>query len=101
MIQEAGGVSVERADVLIVEDILDTGLSMAALIAHLRDRSPRSIRLCALIDKRERRAVEISADYVGFELSRGFVVGYGIDYAERYRHLPAIYVLDRTAEGRS
>ncbi len=83
--------SIEGKDVLVVEDILDTGLSMKALLEYLRDRSPASLRLCTLTDKRERRKVEIEADYVGFTLPEGFIVGYGLDYAERYRHLPEIY----------
>ena len=81
------------ADVLVVEDILDTGLSMTALLGALRDRSPRSIRLCALIDKRDRREMPVEADYVGFELAEGFVVGYGSDRAERYRSLREIFTL--------
>ncbi len=85
-------------DVLIVEDILDTGLSMKTLLHYLRARGPRSVRICALLDKRARRTEPIPADYVGFALPNGFVVGYGIDYAERYRELPAIYRLDRGAE---
>lgn len=83
--------SIEGKDVLVVEDILDTGLSMKALLEYLRARSPASLRLCTLTDKRERRKVEIEADYVGFTLPEGFIVGYGLDYAERYRHLPEIY----------
>ena len=85
-------------DVLVVEDILDTGLSMKALLDYLAARGPRSVRICALLDKRARRTEAIPADYVGFALPDGFVVGYGIDYAERYRELPAIYRLDRGAE---
>ena len=83
------------ADVLIVEDILDTGLSMRALIDQLQARGPRSVRLCVLIDKGERRSVSVTAEYVGFELREGFVVGYGIDYAERYRHLPDVFTIDK------
>lgn len=82
---------IEGKDVLVVEDILDTGLSMKVLLDYLRARAPGSVRLCALIDKRERRTESVPVDYVGFELPGGFVVGYGIDYAERYRYLPEIY----------
>jgi hypoxanthine phosphoribosyltransferase len=84
-------VSIEGRDVLVVEDILDTGLSVDFVLKHLRERRPGSLRLCALIDKPERRIVPVAADYVGFKLDRGFVAGYGIDYAERYRHLPDIH----------
>ena len=84
-------------DVVVVEDILDSGLTARVLMDHLAHRNPRSLRLCALVDKRERRRVAVEADYVGFVLERGFIVGYGIDYAERYRHLPAIYILEAAA----
>ena len=80
--------------VLVVEDILDSGRSMTALLETLGGQSPRSIRLCVLIDKRERRVTPIGADYVGFELAEGFVVGYGIDCAERYRSLPELFTID-------
>ena len=83
--------SVEGQDVLVVEAILDTGLSMKVLLEYLQARSPRSVRVCALIDKRERRTEPIRADYVGFVLTAGFIVGYGIDYAEKYRYLSEIY----------
>ena len=85
------GLSIEGKDVLVVEDILDTGLSMKALSEYLWALSPKSVRICALIDKRERRSESTRADYVGFEVPGGFVVGYGIDYAEKYRYLPEIY----------
>ena len=81
-------------DVLIVEDILDTGLSMTLLCESIQARSPASLRICVLIDKRQRRLHTVKPDYVGFELSSGFVVGYGMDYAERYRSLPDIFTLD-------
>ena len=84
-------------DVVVVEDILDSGVTARVLLDHLAHRRPRTLRLCALVDKRERRRVTVEADYVGFVLDRGFIVGYGIDYAERYRHLPAIYSLEGAA----
>jgi hypoxanthine phosphoribosyltransferase len=84
-------VSIEGKDVLVVEDILDTGLSVDFVQKYLRERRAGSLRLCALIDKTERRIVPVAVDYVGFKLDKGFVVGYGIDYAERYRHLPDIH----------
>ncbi len=79
--------------VLIVEDIVDTGCSLAFLKETLGQRGPRSLKVCALIDKRERRAVDITVDFAGFELSKGFLVGYGMDHAERYRGLDAVYEL--------
>jgi hypoxanthine phosphoribosyltransferase len=91
-------VAIAGKDVLVVEDILDTGLSMKVLLDDLAARGPRSVRVCALLDKRARRTEAIPADYVGFALPDGFVVGYGIDYAERHRELPAIYRLDRGAD---
>ena len=84
-------------DVVVVEDILDSGLTARVLLDHLAHRHPRTLRLCTLVDKRERCRVSVEADYVGFVLERGFIVGYGIDYAERYRHLPGIYTLEGTA----
>lgn len=86
-------------DVLVVEDILDTGRSITALLDALRGHAPRSIRLCVLIDKRERRATPVEADYIGFQLAEGFVVGYGIDYAGHYRALPEIFTLDLPSAG--
>jgi hypoxanthine phosphoribosyltransferase len=86
--------AVAGRDVLVVEDLLDTGTSLAALLADLRARGPRSLRVCALLDKRERRVVDVPVDYVGFVVAKGFVVGYGIDVAERYRWLPAIFEVE-------
>ena len=80
-------------DILVVEDIVDTGLSLEFLIGHLKTHNAKSVRLCALIDKRERRQKNIAVDYVGRIIEKGFLVGYGLDYAEGYRHLPAIYDL--------
>jgi hypoxanthine phosphoribosyltransferase len=78
-------------DVLIVEDIVDTGLTMRYLLDQIRVHEPRSLRVCALIDKHERRQVPFDADYVGIQLEKGFVVGYGLDYSERHRNLPGIF----------
>jgi hypoxanthine phosphoribosyltransferase len=80
-------------DVLIVEDIVDSGITLAFLREHLLTRRPRSLRICALVDKRERRSVAVALDYVGLHLDKGFVVGYGLDCKECYRYLPAIYEL--------
>lgn len=86
-------VSVEGRDVLIVEDIIDSGLTLSYLLENLRSRRPASLRTCVLLDKPERREVDISVDYCGFTIPDQFVVGYGLDYAERYRNLPYIGVL--------
>ena len=85
--------NVTGRDVLIVEDIVDSGLTLAFLREHLLTRNPRSLRICALVDKVERRNVQIDLDYVGLHLDKGFVIGYGLDCKECYRHLPAIYEL--------
>jgi len=79
--------------VLVVEDIVDTGRSMRWLLDHLRAFQPRSLRLAVLIDKHERRETTIEADFYGFRVTGGFIVGYGLDYAEQYRELPALYTL--------
>jgi hypoxanthine phosphoribosyltransferase len=84
---------VEGENVIIVEDIIDSGLTLTRVRDMLQERNPKSIRICALLDKRARRKVEIEGDYVGFTLEDGFVVGYGIDFAEMYRNLPDIYVV--------
>ncbi len=84
---------VEGKHVLIVEDIVDTGRSMEYLVKLMERRGARTVRICALIDKAERRQREVRVDFVGFPLPKGFVVGYGLDHAERYRGLPAVYEL--------
>lgn len=80
--------------VLVVEDVVDTGRSMEFLYGQLNARGAKSIKLCALVDKFERRAVDIQVDFAGFPLDEGFIVGYGLDYAERYRELPEIRILE-------
>ncbi len=80
-------------DLLIVEDILDSGLTLSFLLKTLSARGPRSIRLCTLLDKPERRKAPVQADYVGSQVADKFIVGYGLDYAEKYRNLPYIGVL--------
>ena len=80
-------------DVLIVEDIVDSGLTTAFLREHLAGKKPRSLRICTLLDKTERRSITIPLDYVGVQLHKGFVVGYGLDCDEAHRHLPEIYEL--------
>lgn len=91
-------IPIEGRDVLVVEDILDTGLTTDLILKQLQERKLASLKLCTLIDKRERRRVPVAVDYVGFELDKGFVVGYGIDYAEQHRHLPDIYVVNLPEE---
>jgi len=83
-------IPLEGKHVLVVEDIVDSGLSMEFLLGQLAARGVRSLRLAALVDKRERRQTDVNVDFAGFALSRGFIVGYGLDFAERYRALPAI-----------
>jgi hypoxanthine phosphoribosyltransferase len=81
-------------DVLIVEDIVDTGISLKFLMDHLGTHSPSSLRVCALLDKRFRREIEVTVDYTGFIIDDGFIVGYGIDFSERYRTLPDIRIVE-------
>ena len=85
--------SIEGEDVLIVEDIIDTGLTLNYLLRYLRGKNPRSLRICALLDKPARRLVEIQIDYRGFTIPDEFVVGYGLDYGELYRNLRFVGVL--------
>jgi hypoxanthine phosphoribosyltransferase len=85
---------IEGKEVVIVEDIVDTGITMAFLRERLEKRRPASIRICTLIDKKQRREASIDADYVGFDLDEGFIVGYGLDFDERFRCLPDIYVIE-------
>ncbi len=85
--------SIEGEDVLIVEDIIDTGLTLNYLIRYLRGKNPKTLRICTLLDKPARRLVEIPVDYIGFEIPDQFVVGYGLDYGEVYRNLRFVGVL--------
>ena len=80
--------------VIIVEDIIDTGLTLSYLIKHIKKKSPESIRVCTLINKFGLRQNKIGIDYQGFEIEDGFLVGYGLDYSEKYRHLPYILSLE-------
>jgi hypoxanthine phosphoribosyltransferase len=87
-------------NILVVEDIIDTGITLKFLLRHLADKGPSSIRVCALIDKRERRRIAITADYAGIVCQEGFLVGYGLDLDECYRELDAIYeVADLPSSG--
>lgn len=86
--------SIRGKDVLLIEDIVDTGWTLRTILDLLRFRGARSVKLCALLDKAAAREVEIQIDYRGFEIEKLFVVGYGLDFDERYRNLPYIAVLD-------
>ena len=86
-------VPVEGRDLIVVEDIVDTGLTLSYLLRNLKSRGAASVKLVALLDKYERREREVEIDYLGFQIPDHFVVGYGLDYAERYRNLPFIAVL--------
>ena len=86
-------VSIEGKHVLVVEDIIDSGLTLNYLLDNLKSRKPASLKLCTLLNKPERRKVKVNIDYNGFNVPDYFVVGYGLDYAEKYRNLPFIGVL--------
>jgi len=88
------GTNIGDRDVLVVEDIVDTGLTWRYIRNNLLTRGPTSLRIVTLLDKRERRVVDVPVDYVGFVIPDRFVVGYGLDYQERYRNLPYIGALD-------
>lgn len=87
--------SLEGKDVLVVEDIIDSGRTLSYLIEILKKRNPASIRLCTLLDKPERRVTDVKVDYVAFNIPDEFVVGYGLDYAQKYRNLPFIGVVEQ------
>jgi len=84
---------IEGREVLLIEDIVDTGLTTGFLLEHLRAKKPASLRLCSLLDKASRREVPVNIDYLGFSVPDRFVVGYGIDFAEKYRYLPDVCAL--------
>lgn len=86
--------SIKDKDVVVVEDIVDSGRTLSYLLEMLRDRGPRSLRLCTLLDKPERRAVDVNVDYTGFAIPDEFVVGYGLDYDQKYRNLPYIGIVE-------
>lgn len=83
---------IEGKDILIVEDIVDTGLTLSYLIENLKTRNPNSVKVCSLLDKPERRKVHVDIEYIGFGIPDEFVIGYGLDYAEVYRNLPFVGV---------
>jgi len=90
--------NIEGRDVLIVEDIVDSGRTMSYLLRTLKARNPASLRVCTFLNKPERRAVEVPLDYVGFDIPDEFVLGYGLDLDEKYRHLPFVCVLKTESE---
>ena len=89
-------INIEGRDVLVVEDIIDSGLTLSYLIRNLESREPASLEVCALLTKPSRREIDVPVRYVGFEIPNKFVIGYGLDFAERYRNLPYVGVLHPT-----
>ena len=89
---------IDGRDVIVVEDIIDSGHTLSYLLQNLTSRHPASLRLCTLLDKPDRREVEVDVDYQGFQIPDEFVIGYGLDYDQRYRNLPYIGVLSLTEE---
>ena len=86
--------SIQGKDVLVVEDIIDSGRTLSYLLEMLKDRKPNSLKLCTLLDKPERRVVDVDIDYTAFRVPDQFIVGYGLDYAQKYRNLPYIGVVE-------
>jgi len=84
---------IEGKDVLIVEDIVDTGLTLSYLVENFKARNPKSVKVCSLLDKPDRRKAQVDIQYIGFKIPDEFVVGYGLDYGENYRNLPFVCVL--------
>ncbi len=85
--------SIQGKHVLLVEDVVDTGLTLQYLVNNLKDRGPASLKICSLLNKKANRKVEVEVDFVGFEIPDKFVVGFGLDFADGYRHLPYVAVL--------
>jgi len=83
-------------DVLLIEDIIDTGISMNYIRERILNREPRSLKICTFLDKKERREVDVPLDYVGFDIPNEFVVGYGLDYDNKYRNLPYVSIFKKT-----
>ena len=90
--------SIQGLNVVVVEDILDTGLTLSYLLRVLQQRKPKTLRVAALLDKPSRRIKDVKGDYIGFTIPDEFVVGYGLDYAERYRNLKDVYILSLAGE---
>ena len=91
-------VAIEGRDIIVVEDIVDTGLTLSYLLANLKSRGAKSVKLAALLDKHDRRQRQVEINYLGFSIPDAFVVGYGLDFAERYRNLPYIAILKDPGE---
>ena len=89
-------INIEGRNVLVVEDIIDSGLTLSYLMRNLEAREPASLEVCALLTKPERREIDVPVRYVGFEIPNRFVIGYGLDFGERYRNLPYVGVLDES-----
>lgn len=87
--------NIENKDVIIVEDIVDTGHTLKFLKKYIKDMNPKSIKICSLLDKKSKREVDIEADYIGFEIEDLFVVGYGLDYNQQFRNLPYIGYIEK------
>jgi hypoxanthine phosphoribosyltransferase len=92
-------INIDGRDVLVVEDIIDSGLTLSYLMRNLEAREPTSLEICALMTKPDRREIDVPVRYVGFEIPNRFVIGYGLDFAERYRNLPYVGVLDPELAG--
>ncbi|MEK6560530.1 MAG: hypoxanthine phosphoribosyltransferase [Nitrospirota bacterium] len=88
--------SIEGKDVLLVEDIIDSGLTLEYIYERLQSRRPNSLKLCVLLDKAERRKHEVPMEYIGFTVPNKFIIGYGLDYQDKYRNLPYIAILDKS-----
>lgn len=86
--------SIQGKDVIVIEDIVDSGRTLSYLLEMLHDRGPKSLRLCTLLDKPSRRVIQVPVDYTGFQIPDEFVVGYGLDYDQKYRNLPYIGVVE-------
>ena len=82
--------SIQGKDVIVIEDIIDTGRTLSYLIEYLKMKKPNSVKLCALLDKPDRRVEKVNVDYTGFQIPDKFVIGYGLDFDERYRNLPYV-----------
>ncbi|MEN6433150.1 MAG: hypoxanthine phosphoribosyltransferase [Smithella sp.] len=87
--------SIKGRDILIVEDIVDSGLTLQYLVNWFKERSPHSLKICVFLDKRKRRKVSFEADYAGFTIDDGFVVGYGLDFDEQFRFFPDVYIIEQ------
>lgn len=88
-------INIKNRDILVIEDVVDTGLTLNVILEHLKTRNPASLKLCALVDKHAQGQLPVKIDYLGFSVRDGFLVGYGLDYNEKYRYLSGIYVMEK------